>query len=287
MRTTSALYQEIIAETSHYFEKKVRINGVDYSEDEIFSLSTDANVFTNGPEIGKAVAAEIDLTILKPNVAIPRMAEIIPYIRVCADVRVPPPVSMQGDILDIDDIVTEMDDDIAVLSDAAYLSRDIVYFRETTTTETSEWLQMGVFYIDTRETTKNNDGVPRLTIHGYDKMLFAEGDYPSTNANDWPHTDIAVITQIAQEMGVTIDPRTLAYITGSFPVQLPTGFSMRETLGHIACAYAGNFVMSAEGKLLFLPLMGLDQEDSTVGCYLTDENGDALLFGNEGWYILV
>lgn len=286
MRETSALYQEILAETSHYFEKKLVINGVTYGEDEIFALSTDANVFKNGPEIGKAVAAEIDLTILKPSVFIPRMAEIIPYIRACADVRTPPPVDMQGDVLDIDEIVTEMDDDIAVLSDAAYLSRSIVYFRETITPETSEWLQMGVFYIDTRETTHNYDSVDRLTIHGYDKMLFAEADYPSTN-HAWPYKDSYVVQEIAATMNVAIDPRTLAYITGGFMIQLPTDYTMRETLGHIACAYAGNFVISAEGKLLFLPLMGLDQEENTVGSYLADENGDALLLGNEGWYILV
>ena len=284
MQTTSALYQQIIAEQSHYFEKKVSINNVEYGEDKIFSLSTDANVFKNGPEVGKAVAAEIDLTILKPDDVIPRMAQIIPYIRACTD-STSNPVEMSGDNIVLDD-VAEMEGDICVCDESVYLSNRVVYFRPVVVKTTSEWLQMGVFYIDTRETTKNNDGIDRMTIHGYDAMLFAEADYPSTS-HAWPYSDINVVREIASTMNVTVDPRTTAQLTAANKIQLPSAYTMRETLGHIACSYAGNFVMSYDGKLLFIPLIGLDDESSTVGDYLVDENGNALMFGIEGWYILV
>ena len=66
---------------------------------------------------------------------------------------------------------------------------------------------------------------------------------------------------------------------------LPVGYTMRETLEHISAAYGGNFIISNEGKLLFVPLYGFDPEIN--GNYLADESGNALVFGNEGWCILV
>lgn len=286
MQDTSALYQQIIADEKHYWECKVNINGVDYTEDKIFSLSTDRAVFESSPTIGKAVAGEIDLTILKPNVTIPRMAQIIPYIRACVDSTSESSVTIDSNgVLDVSSVATMSGDNIAFDNSVAMVG-DIVFFNGTTVHLTSEWLQMGVYYIDTRQTTHNDDGVDKLTIHGYDAMLFGEADYPST-IHAWPATDISVVQEIAQTMGVTLDPRTLDYLTAGYEIQLPTAFSMRETLGHIAGAYGGNFAMSQEGKLLFLPLMGLSMEDDTVGSYLADESDNALLFGNEGWYILV
>ena len=51
------------------------------------------------------------------------------------------------------------------------------YVRACNKTQQSEWLQQGNFYIDTRETTKNEHGVNVMTIHGYDAMLKAEQMY--------------------------------------------------------------------------------------------------------------
>lgn len=290
MQNTSALYQQIIADAKHYFEVKVNINGVDYGEDEIFSLSTDRAVFDYRPTIGNAVAGEINLTILKPSVTIPRMAQIIPYIRACVDSVEESPVTIDNNgVLDVSSVATMSGDNIA-FDNTVELVEDIVFFNESK----SEWLQTGVYYIDTRQTTHNDDGVDKLTIHGYDAMLFGEADYPDADDADWPKTDIAVVQEIARAMRVTLDPRTLDYITAGYEIQLPAAFSMRETLGNIAGAYGGNFVMSQEGKLLFLPLMGLSMEDDTVGNYLAVKSDDpddptlyALELGNEGWYILV
>ena len=38
MQTTSALYRQILSSDNHWFETKVRINGVDYGEDVLFSV---------------------------------------------------------------------------------------------------------------------------------------------------------------------------------------------------------------------------------------------------------
>ena len=86
-------------------------------------------------------------------------------------------------------------------------------------------------------------------------------------------------------MGVSVDARTTAWLTAGYLIELPTAYTMRETLEHIAAAYGGNFVISAEGKLLFVPLCGMDEPSAFD--YLADENGDALVFGSESWCILV
>lgn len=151
------------------------------------------------------------------------------------------------------------------------------------TQETSEWLAKGVYYIDTRSISQGASEEV-LTMHGYDAMLKGEQDYPSSG-HDWPYIDKSVVAEIASAIGVSVDARTNEYLTAGYMIGLPLGYTIREVLSQIAGAYGGNFIISNEGKLLFVPLYGFDP--SIIGNYLADENGNALVFGNEGWYILV
>ena len=59
-------------------------------------------------------------------------------------------------------------------------ARMVPYVRLTDGYRFSEWIQKGVFYIDTR--TKKEDGstVEKIVIRGYDDMLKAEQDYPAS-----------------------------------------------------------------------------------------------------------
>ena len=159
-----------------------------------------------------------------------------------------------------------------------------VYVRARNSSSTSEWLPAGVFFIDTREHDQTVNGVGVLKIEAYDAMMKAEADYPDTD-HSWPYLDKNVVAEIASTIGATVDSRTNGFLTASYMIDLPMGYTMRETLEHIAAAYAGNFVITAENKLLFIPLYGLDPD--VTGRYLADENGNALVFGNERWYILV
>lgn len=163
----------------------------------------------------------------------------------------------------------------------------VVYYRSCNETQNSEWLEYGTFYIDTRETSANYNAVQTITITAFDSMIKTEADYPDTN-HDWPYLDKNVITEIAQTIGVTVDSRTNDNLTAGYMVELPSGYTMREVLEHIAAANCGNFVITAENELLFVPLIGLDPEINLVGNYLTPEGStDAIQFGDEGWYILV
>lgn len=162
-----------------------------------------------------------------------------------------------------------------------------VYSRARNSTQTSEWLPSGTYYIDTRVRGATDSGIDTLTINAFDAMIKTETDYPDTN-HDWPYLDKLVVAEIAQTIGVSVDSRTNGNLTAGYMVELPTGYVMREVLEHIAASNCGNFVITAENKLLFVPLFGLDPEDSISGQYLTPEGStDALVFGNEGWYVLV
>ena len=284
MQNTSALYKQIIAADTHWFENKLVLNGVTYAEEDLFKIETSQQAVVGKPEIGKAISAEIDVHMVEPTVAIPKMAAMTPYFRACGLVSESETASIVNDIIVmtdatiVNDILTFDEDSGVYISQADILTWSGDHLVE----KQSEWLPKGTFYIDTRE---HIDGAsPTLRIHGYDAMAKAEADYPNTN-HAWPYLDTSVVTEIAQTIGVTVDSRTWDFLTASYMIDLPVSYTMRETLEHIASTYCGNFVISAEGKLLFVPLFGFDPELDAD--YLADEDGNALTFGNEGWFILV
>ena len=150
------------------------------------------------------------------------------------------------------------------------------YVRVTDGTQTSEWVPQGKYYIDTRETTKNDDGLPVMSVHAYDAMLKTETDYPNTT-HSWPVSDIYVVNEIASALGVTVDARTTALMDKAYSIGLPAGYSMREVLSNIASMYAGNWVMSYDGELLLIAINGLPAETN----YLIDESYNAITFGGD------
>lgn len=150
------------------------------------------------------------------------------------------------------------------------------YVRVTDGVDASEWIPQGVFYIDTRESTRNDDGLTILTLHAYDAMLMAERDYPNTD-HEWPVTDTYVVQEIANAMGVQVDSRTWEIMTNGYQISTPAGYSMREVLGNIAAMYAGNFVMNYDGELLLVALNSVPGETNL----LCDEYGFTLVFGED------
>lgn len=81
MQSVSATYSTILS-GAHRAEWKVQINNVDYGESVLRKLEINRSVFGSSPAIGSCIAAEIDLSLLKPTADIPRMASIKPYVRI-------------------------------------------------------------------------------------------------------------------------------------------------------------------------------------------------------------
>lgn len=151
------------------------------------------------------------------------------------------------------------------------------YVRATNGELTSEWIQKGVYFIDTREYTASKDNVNIMAIHGYDAMLMTEQDYPSDNESEYPKLDIRIVEHIAQSIGTSVDARTYGIMTLGYTFPLPVGYSSREVLCMIAAAYGGNFVMNDMGELRLVLLNELPPETGL----LLDHAGYRLVFGGD------
>lgn len=207
-----------------------------FGENQLFSLKTTSNIFSNGvPEVGCCIAGEIDVRMFKPIGIIPRMAQLIPYVRLANG--------------------------------------------ETA----SEWLQKGIFFIDTRSYETFDDSTIVMTLHGYDAMMRSEQDYDGKNINwDGNVNDISVVQDIAENyLGVTIEANTEQLINHAYKISYPGGYTCREVLGYIAAMYAGNFVIDELGNLKLIQLFGIPKETNL----LIDEHGYQLMIG--GVHILV
>ena len=81
MQTVSSTYTTILS-GKHRAEWKVAINGVDFGEGVLLEIEINRSVFASSPVLGSCISAEIDLSLIKPTVDIPRMALIEPYVRI-------------------------------------------------------------------------------------------------------------------------------------------------------------------------------------------------------------
>jgi hypothetical protein len=151
-----------------------------------------------------------------------------------------------------------------------------VYARLVSGEQVSEWIPKGVFFFSTRKTDRVT-GV--LSVHGYDAMLKAEETWldSSYDAENWPMPAATAVADIAARMGVAVDSRTV--LDAAFPMQYPVDnegdMTMREALGRIAVANAGNWIITDKGELLLVGLNSMPAETN----YLITETGSAITFG--------
>ena len=259
MQETSQLYRQILASEPHWFETSVVIGetgdlvteygdrilfggtailvartGADsgFLEDQIISIRTSSRLFDNDPELGQAIAQEIELEMMNPAGAIVPMGLVVPYVRVC------------------------------------------------NATEKSEWIQQGVFYIDTRETSDNHSDLVTLKIHGYDAMLTAEQYWHDNGSLNWSSgtvSDTAMVGNIAEIMDISVDERTWDIMINDYQIPMPMQYTLREVLGYIASMYAGCFIITEVGQLRLVSLLELPPETNL----LIDNAGDYIVFGTD------
>lgn len=151
------------------------------------------------------------------------------------------------------------------------MAKLIPYYRISNGTQTSEWIQKGVYYIDTRSI---DSGL--LTIHGYDDMLKAEQIWTPDQSLEFPMPMTQAVDIIANIMGVEIDARTV--LNSAYTVDYPANdYTLRDVLRYIAAAHGGNWIMSDAGELWLVGLNTLPPETN----YLCDEDGDWITFGGD------
>lgn len=257
MQNVSQLYSDIVAENNHWFEVALAIgeSGVLITQtgDQIVFGNTKILVDSGGAE---TAFREEQLMSMSTSHAV--FNENYPVVG----------SAVSGEI------------DISMLKPASEIPRRarlVPFIRATDGAQTSEWLQKGVYYIDTRETSHNSNGLDIVTIHGYDAMLMFEQNYPSDSTHDYPLLDTTMVQFIADSVNVNVDPRTWERMTEEYEFPLPVGYSSREVLGIIAASYGGNFIISDEGQLLLIRLSDLPRETN----YLITQAGDILIFGDD------
>ena len=134
-------------------------------------------------------------------------------------------------------------------SDAVPRMAEVIpYFRVVDGTRQSEWIQKGCYYVDTRS-YDNASGI--LTLQCYDAMLKGEQDYPSTS-HSWPYSDINVVRECATVLGVSVDDQTVSLMNAGYTINLPSAYTVRETLQYLAALYGGSFVISDSNTLRLL-----------------------------------
>lgn len=282
MQSTSALYKRILTDQNHWFETKLLIVGVgEFDETQLFSINTNIEMFQNSPTVGTASSGEIEVKMLNPSEPIPTMAVLIPYVRAVG-------LAPTGGAAEIDDGILTVDDatisnDILVFAEgtAVINESDIIEFLVTEYEESySEWIQQGVYFVDTREVIKSESNVDVLVLHGYDAMLKAEQMFvSSTILGD--SVDIDMVNEIARIMGVSVDERTTAMMTMGYTIPLPTGYTLREILGYIASMYVGGFIITDVGKLRLVSVLEMPEETN----FLINQDYDYITFG--GYRIIV
>lgn len=128
----------------------------------------------------------------------------------------------------------------------------VVQYRLALDDARTDYIPKGTYWINTRE----KDG-RYLKLTCYDAMLMTQQDYlGDVTADDWPQQETACAAEIAQRIGVEIDPRTQIGTGENHQVSMPVGRTMREVLEQIAAANGGNWCITPAGKLLLVPFAG-------------------------------
>lgn len=143
----------------------------------------------------------------------------------------------------------------------------IVRQRVSNGEESSEWLPAGTFFIGKRGTDPVS-GI--LTFTCYDAMLKANDAYPLSESDVWPKTMKACVREIADLLGVPVDARTWDFVIEriDYFINEPSGSSMIEILQYIGAVYGGNWIITPQNKLRFVPVESpMEDTENLVNVY--------------------
>jgi hypothetical protein len=286
------------------------IAGVEYGMSDVASAKIEHPLFDK-LSVGNTCSAELDITFW-PKADVPKMAKIIPAIVEEADVI----ETFLGDGLDAGtysfDIPNHGRHDIiffeehpacqvtvtvgksgyvkAIVQNYSWFGgglgdpyplgvsananstapalTDFAGTIEITTAEVA--IPLGVFWTDTRAAFGD-----ALNIIAYDAMMKAGIVWVPDQSLEFPMSMPDAVAEICRLMDVELDSRTM--LNNEYYVDYPANdYTLRDVLGFIAAAHAGNWTFTRDGKLLLVPLLGAVTAETN--CLVT-ENGDTITFG--------
>ena len=138
---------------------------------------------------------------------------------------------------------------------------------------TSEWIPAGVYRINRR---KMDDDY--WTIEAYDNMRLCEQPWNPPQDMEFPCPETTAVAHMMSVIGCELD----ASIKIDYPTTDPdnpepvdNNYTIRQELAWIAAGHMGNWIVTAEGKFLLVPL-GSEPEETYL---IVDEYGDYITFG--------
>ena len=121
------------------------------------------------------------------------------------------------------------------------------------------WYKIGDFWTDTRKKAGT-----ALSIVSYDAMMRGEEEWIPDQSLEFPMIMPKAVIILAALMGLEIDDRTV--LNSAYTIDYPANEqTIRQTLGYIAAAHAGNWVITNEGKLRLVPLFADTGKEFDVG----------------------
>ncbi|MCX7903285.1 MAG: hypothetical protein N2486_02130 [Caloramator sp.] len=146
------------------------------------------------------------------------------------------------------------------IEDIPLKTKLIPYIRIKDNTQTSEWLQLGVFYVEEKSKTQN-----RYIYTCYDALFNSDIKYISQKT--LPTTTIEILNEIKTLLGIEADTTNIY----SYPISYHIDGTIREALSEIAVMNAGNFIVDNTGvlRLIKLPSFSSDSiKDFTGSDYI-------------------
>lgn len=148
----------------------------------------------------------------------------------------------------------------------------------------NDWVQKGVFLIDTREEDIEGN---TLDITLYDSLMKTEQKYMTEGDQGlWPRSAYEVVVDCCQKIGVSVNAITRSRIMAkTYMIPYTNDSTMRDVLASIAGMYGGNFILNDSGELQLILLSDIlvsDQSevvatiDNMSHCY---KSPDFLPFG--------
>lgn len=148
----------------------------------------------------------------------------------------------------------------------------------------NDWVQKGVFLIDTREEDIEGN---TLDITLYDSLMKTEQKYMTEGDQGiWPRSAYNVIVDCCQKIGVSVNSTTLSRLSAkSYMIPYTNDSTMRDVMASIAGMYGGNFILNDSGELQLILLSDiLVSNQSEVVATINDmghcyKSSDFLPFG--------
>ena len=126
----------------------------------------------------------------------------------------------------------------------------------------SEWMTSGPYWVNKR--TVNDDLV---TFECYDAMLKGNQPYIDNDTTlNWPKPMLTVVQRCAQQMGLTIDARTVIKTGEDYKVPMPdSGTTLLTILGNIAAVHGANWVVTDDNKLRMINVVTAPTGQTDLG----------------------